>query len=75
MSQRQVAAVSGVSQSLISRFERGRCPGLAAKRIIAIAVAIGPHFPLGCCPHNHECAWPADPDAPAEHNFWKMLNG
>ena len=72
LSQRRLAALSGVSQSLISRLERGRCPGLAAKRIIAIAVAIGPAFPLGCCPHDHDCSWPADPYA--KQNYWRILN-
>jgi len=61
LSQRQVAALAGTSQSLISRFERGRAPGLAAWRIIAIAVAIGPSFPFGFCPHDHDCKWAYDP--------------
>ena len=63
LSQRRVAELSGVSQSLISRFERGRAPGLSSKRIIAIAMAIGPRFPFGCCPHDHACAWPYNPSA------------
>ena len=61
LSQRQIAERSGVSQTLISRFERGRCPGLAAWRLMAIAMAIGPEFPMGCCPHSHGCRWPRDP--------------
>ena len=61
MSQRRVAELSGVSQSLISRFERGRNPGMATHRIFAIAMALGPRFPFGCCPHDHVCKWPYNP--------------
>ncbi len=70
ISQRRLAELSGVSQSLISRFERGRCPGMAAHRIMAIAMSLGPHFPFGFCPHEHVCKWPYNPrqvpDLPAE---------
>jgi transcriptional regulator with XRE-family HTH domain len=72
MSQRRVAELSGVSQSLISRFERGRCPGLAAWRIMAIAVAIGPRFPFGFCPHDHKCKWPYNPSG--ERTWYRILN-
>ena len=72
MSQRQVAELSGVSQSLVSRFERGRCPGMAAWRIMAIATAIGPRFPYGFCPHDHQCKWPYNPAAPK--TWFEALN-
>jgi DNA-binding XRE family transcriptional regulator len=58
LSQQQVAARSGVSQSVISRFERGLAPGMSVERLIRIADAIGPSLPLGFCPHDHVCAWP-----------------
>ncbi|CAN5737867.1 hypothetical protein BH24CHL5_BH24CHL5_10220 [soil metagenome] len=61
LSQRSVAYRANVSQSLVSRFERGRTPGMSTMRVIAIGLAIGPTFPLGCCPHDHKCPWPFDP--------------
>ena len=64
LSQRRVSERSGVSQSLISRFERGMAPGMAAQRIVDIAMALGPGFPFGCCPHPHRCAWPSCSQAP-----------
>ena len=59
LSQRDVAWRAGVSQSLVSQFERGLT--LGSMRMVMMGLAIGPRFPLGCCPHNHRCAWPADP--------------
>src|SRR6187399_1678257 len=73
LSQRRVAELSGVSQSLISRFERGRCPGMAAHRVMAIAMALGPRFPFGFCPHEHVCKWPYNPDGPK--TLGHLLNG
>ena len=63
ISQRKLAQKSGVSQSLISRFERGRTPGMSTILVIRIGMALGPGFPFGCCPHQHKCAWPYNPDA------------
>ena len=60
LSQRQVAEVADVSQSLVSQFERGLA--LGQMRLVRMGLAIGPRFPLGCCPHEHVCDWPADPD-------------
>ncbi|MGI8929164.1 MAG: helix-turn-helix domain-containing protein [Candidatus Limnocylindrales bacterium] len=73
LTQRQVAARSGVSQSLVSRFERGRTPGMSTIRVIRIGLALGPGFPFGCCPHQHKCAWPYNPDA--ERKWYEILNG
>lgn len=61
LSQRRLAELAGVSQSNISRLERGVATGTSAERIIRIATAIGPHFPFGFCPHDHRCAYPFDP--------------
>jgi transcriptional regulator with XRE-family HTH domain len=72
LSQRKVAALAGVSQSLISRFERGRCPGLAAWRLVAIAMSIDPRFPFGCGPHDHECKWPYNPAT--QRSWFDILN-
>ena len=73
LTQRQVAAKAGVSQSLVSRFERGRTPGMSTIRVIGIGVALGPGFPFGFCPHQHKCAWPYNPDAPK--TWFEILNG
>jgi len=62
LSQRSLAYRAGVSQSLISRIERGLATGTSAERLIRIAVAIGPDFPFGHCPHRHQCAYPYDPE-------------
>ena len=61
LSQRLVAERAGVSQSEISRLERGRAGGVSTRRLVAIAVVLGPNFPLGCCPHHDNCAYPYDP--------------
>ena len=57
LSQRRVAERSGISQSEISRLERGKTPGMSAYRVFAIALALGPRFPFGTCPHDHRCAY------------------
>ena len=62
LSQREVAARSGVSQTGVSRLERGLATGMSAERIIRVATAIGPGFPFGFCPHHRrDCAYPFDP--------------
>ena len=58
MSQDAVEARSGISQSVISRFERGLAPGMTTERLVRIASAIGLWFPFGFCPHPHQCLWP-----------------
>jgi transcriptional regulator with XRE-family HTH domain len=57
ISQRRLADRSGVSQSEISRLERGMTPGMSAYRVFAIALALGDQFPFGVCPHPHRCAY------------------
>ena len=32
-------------------------PGMSAYRVFAIALALGPRFPFGSCPHEHQCAY------------------
>jgi DNA-binding XRE family transcriptional regulator len=73
LTQRQLAGMAGISQSVVSRFERGLVQKMSAERIVRLAVALGPRFPFGCCPHDHRCAWPRDPTE--RQNFWEMLNG
>ena len=60
-SQRALAARSGVSQSVISRFERGMAPGMSVERLVILCDALAPHMPFGFCPHEHRCAWPLIP--------------
>lgn len=72
LSQRRVARRAGVSQSAVSRLERGLSTSMAAHRMIRIAAAIGPYFPFGFCPHmDHRCAYPYNPDA--RRNVLDML--
>lgn len=60
LSQRRLADQSGISQSEISRLERGMTPGMSAYRVFTIALALGSRFPFGTCPHPHRCAWSAE---------------
>jgi transcriptional regulator with XRE-family HTH domain len=61
-SQQRLADDTGVSQSMISRAERGRAPSMRTDKLVALGGGLGRIFPLGCCPHNHDCAWqPARP--------------
>ncbi len=55
LSQRAVADWAGVSQSEVSRLERGQGGNISTYRFVAICFAIGPSFPFGNCPHNHNC--------------------
>ena len=64
MSQRSLARRAGISQSVVSRFERGLVRYMSADRIVRMALALGPKFPFGACPHDHVCVWPHDPSSP-----------
>ena len=57
-SQQRLADVSGISQSVISRLERGKAPGVSLERLIVLCDTLGRYMPLGFCPHEHECSWP-----------------
>ena len=61
LSQRRLAELASVSQSAVSRLERGLTPGMSVERLIRIAAAIGLGFPFGFCPHDHLCPYPIDP--------------
>ncbi len=61
LSQRALAYEAGVSQSVVSRLERGLVSHMSAERIIRLSMALGPSFPFGFCPHDHNCSWPYDP--------------
>jgi transcriptional regulator with XRE-family HTH domain len=58
LTQHQLAALSGVSQSSICRLERGLVPSMHAWKLVKVAFALGGRLPLGFCPHDHECAFP-----------------
>jgi DNA-binding XRE family transcriptional regulator len=56
-SQQRLSDLSGVSQTVISRLERGRAPRLGLERILALHEVLGGCLPLGTCPHDHSCIW------------------
>ena len=66
LSQRRVAERAGVSQSEVSRLERGLGGGISTYRFVRIGLALGPTFPFGCCPHHEACPYPYDPRQPAK---------
>lgn len=41
--------------------------------MVRIGMALGPGFPFGCCPHEHQCAWPYNPDTPKK--WFEIFNG
>lgn len=64
LSQQHVADAAGVSQSTVSRLERGVAPHVGVDKLLAIRRTYGRLLPLGVCPHEHECAWqPVRPPA------------
>jgi transcriptional regulator with XRE-family HTH domain len=56
-SQASLAERSGVSQSTISRLERGQAPRAAVRILVQLSDAIGRRLPIAFCPHDHHCAW------------------
>jgi plasmid maintenance system antidote protein VapI len=62
LSQQGLADLSGVSQTTISRLERGRAPHIAIDRILALQAVLGGCLPFGLCPHDHNCIWQARTD-------------
>ena len=75
ISQEQLAGKANVSQSMVSRVERARAPGMAFERFVDMSLVLGRLFPFGVCPHDHRCGWqpiqppsaPVDPDAFMEY--------
>jgi DNA-binding XRE family transcriptional regulator len=65
LSQAQLAAKASVTQSMVSRVERARAPGMSFDRFVDMTLALGRLFPFGVCPHDHSCGWqpirPPDP--------------
>jgi transcriptional regulator with XRE-family HTH domain len=69
--QQQLADSVGLSQSMVSRAERGVAPAMRLERLLLLCTALGRLFPIGSCPHDHDCAWqpirPAEPPDPAAY--------
>ena len=70
LSQRAVAERAGVSQSEVSRLERGQGGNISTYRFVNICFAIGPAFPVGNCPHNHACTYTRPEGRPARASRW-----
>ena len=66
VSQRRLADLAGVSQSLISRLERGVATGIGLVHLVAVGMALGSDFPFGFCPHDDGCKWKYDPTHPKQ---------
>ena len=57
LSQVALAERSGVSQSTISRIERGKASSAALIKLVKISWVLDTWFPFGFCPHPHYCSW------------------
>src|SRR5689334_16226107 len=57
LSQQRLADLSGVSQTSISRVERAKAAHIPIDSILAIQEVLGGCFPIGICPHDHQCIW------------------
>ena len=55
LSQRRLAARAHVSQSAISRMERGAVRGIGLVYFARVVDALGDAMPLVGCPHGHAC--------------------
>lgn len=76
ISQMQLAGKANVSQSMVSRVERARAPGMAFERFVDMCLALGRMFPLGVCPHDHRCGWQPiqpPPPPPDSDSFFEYL--
>ena len=75
LTQRALAAGAGISQSMVSRLERGRAPTAPFQRFLMAANALGRLFPLGFCPHDHRCAWqPIRPPEPRTGDAQRFID-
>lgn len=57
LSQVVLAERSGVSQSTISRLERGVAPAASVYKLVLLGAVLGVRLPLAFCPHHHHCSW------------------
>ncbi len=67
ISQQRLGTMAGVSQSMISRFERGLAPAMGVRHLVALSKVLGQLFPFGVCPHEHVCGW--QPRKPPEQQI------
>lgn len=75
MTQRRLAAESGVDQGQISRLERALSPWTKVERLVKLSEVLGRALPLGYCPHEHWCSWqPAPPPPPEKPIDWLPEN-
>src|SRR5438045_9774383 len=51
LTQQQLADKAGVSQSMVSRAERGLAPAMATVRLVRMVQPLARFFPFGVCPH------------------------
>ena len=78
LSQAELASRAGVTQSMVSRVERARAPGMSFDRFVDMCLTLGRLFPFGVCPHDHRCGWQPiqpPPPAPDPHEFLAFLLG
>lgn len=76
ISQMQLAGKANVTQSMVSRVERARAPGMAFERFVEMGLALGRLFPFGVCPHDHSCGWQPiqpPPSPPDPEDFMSYL--
>ena len=57
LSQRRLAARADVSQSAISRMERGAVRGIGLVYFARVVTALAEAMPLVGCPHGHGCEY------------------
>lgn len=57
ISQAELARRAGVTQSMVSRAERGVAPGMRFERFVSMCYVLGRVFPFGACVHDHRCGW------------------
>lgn len=57
LSQDALAGNADLSQTAVSRLERGMVRGMAVVRFARVAWVLGQRMPLGGCPHDHRCAY------------------
>lgn len=55
MSQRRLASIAGVSQTALSRMERGLVWGMGIIYFARVARVLGDALTLAGCPHGHDC--------------------
>lgn len=75
LSQDALAASAEVSQTAVSRLERGMVWGMAVVRFARVASVLGPRMPLGGCPHGHRCAFDTEWQYARQHALDVMEAG